>query len=179
MSINVINTILSKIDDDSGNLIIQAYRYGKDDVIEVLEATPFGIGGKPPKNTPLLAVKTDRGTYVIGALTLKKEIEDGESILFSTDDKGNEIKSYVRCLNDGTVHILGDNDNAVLYSELEKKFNELKADFNKLVTTYNSHIHPADLSHAPVTVAPTVSQGQSSSVDISSAKSNNIKLAKN
>lgn len=183
MNINILNTILSKVDEETKNLLIQAYRYGVDDVVEVLEGTPFGIGGKPPKDTPLLAIKTDRGTYVIGALTLKKELKDGESILFSLDEKGKEIKGFVQCLNDGEVHINGKDDNAVLYSELEKKFNELKADFNALVTAYNAHTHittaTIGASTTPGVIAQTTSQGQSSTADITTAKSKSIKLVKN
>jgi len=183
MNINILNTILSKVDDETKNLLIQAYRFGVDDVIEVLEATPFGIGGKPPKETPLLSVKTDRGTYVIGALTLKKELNDGESVLFALNDKGKEIKSFVHCLNDGTINVGGDDDNAVLYSKLEEKFNELKADHNALVQLFNSHIHITTATVAatptPGVIAPTTTQAQNSTVDISPAKSNKVKLVKN
>lgn len=181
MNINVLNTILSKVDDETGNLLIQAYRYGVDDVIEVLEATPFGIGGKPPKETPLLSVKTDRGTYVIGALTLKKELSDGESVLFSTDEDGKEIKSFVRCLNDEEVHISGDDDNAVLYSKLKLEYDKTKAVLDAILTvlTGSPIPEPGNGANSALQTALSAALSGKSTGDISSAKSNKIKLVKN
>src|SRR5690606_22106659 len=80
MDINVINSIMGRL-NEVNQMIVQAIRYGKDDVVDILEASSFGMGGNPPKNTPLIAVQTDRGLFIVGAITQKLDLKPGESAL--------------------------------------------------------------------------------------------------
>lgn len=171
---NVIVTIMAKL-EEANKTLIQANRYGNSDIVEFEEATPFGFGGNPPKGTPLVSVKTDRGNYVIGALTAKKKIEAGESIQFAMDKDGKEIVSHVITLNDGTVHVNGDDDHAVKYSKLEDWANDLQSKFNDLVKQFNTLLGSASAAGIPV-VSGAI-PATPSTAQISPAKSNKVKLS--
>ena len=172
--INILKTIKSNINSDNRR-VVQVNRYGKDDVVEFLDGATFGIDSQSPKNTPQLSIMTERGTYVIGSITGFKKAKDGEIYLFSTDDKGNGLKSSLKLKNDGTIEIMGADYTAVRYEKLESAFNKLKSDFNSLVQKYNTHVHPG-VTPGNGSTSATPSVGTTSSADISSAQSKNIKI---
>jgi len=77
------------------------------------------------------------------------------------------------------IHLNGDGDTAVKYSELETAFNQLKDDFDNFVSTYNAHTHTttATVGVGPVgVIAPTTSTGSPSTADITPAEEDSIKL---
>lgn len=173
--INIIKIVLTKL-DDAKRRVIQATRYGNDDTVEFVNVAPFGIDSNPVKDIPALSVRTVQGTYTIGVVRGENGSEVGETWLYSTDDKG-VIKSVLKLRNDGTIEVNGADDNAVLYSKLEKAFNDLRSDFNSLVNTYNGHTHAGSAGSVPVTITPTPNQGTPSSADITPAKSSKVKLS--
>lgn len=175
---NIIRHIKSSINDIKRR-VFQSERYGKDDIVEFEQGSEFGIDSNPPKGTPLLMVKTDRASYVIGSISGFKESDYGEFRVFSTDGEGKDVKMFVHLTNDGELHLGGDEYSAVRYEELKTQFDQLKSDFNDLVSKYNSHIHitTATVGTGPVgVISPTTSTGTPSTVDLTNAESKDIKL---
>lgn len=172
--INVLRTIKSSVNSRKRR-VVQVNRYGKDDVVEFLDGSTFGIDSQSPKNTPQLSIMTERGTYVIGSISGFKKAKDGEIYFFSTDKDGKAQKSNLKLKNDGTVEIMGADYTAVRYEKLENAFNKLKSDFNSLVQKYNAHVHPG-VTPGNASTSATPSVGTTSSADISSAQSKNIKI---
>lgn len=176
--INIIRHIKSSINDIKRR-VFQSERYGKDDIVEIEQGSEFGIDSNPPKGTPLLMIKTDRASYVIGSISGFKESDYGEFRAFSTDSEGKELKTYIHLLNNGEIHLGGDDYSAVRYEELKSQFDKLRDDFNDLVSKYNSHVHAttATVGTGPVgVISPTTSKGTPSTVDLTNAESKDIKL---
>lgn len=175
---NIIRHIKSSINDIKRR-VFQSERYGKDDIVETEQGSEFGIDSNPPKGTPLLMIKTDRASYVIGSISGFKESDYGEFRAFSTDSEGKEIKMFVHLTNDGKLHLGGDKYSSVRYEELKSQFDKLRDDFNDLVSKYNSHVHTttATVGTGPVgVISPTTSTGTPSTVDLTNAESKDIKL---
>lgn len=175
---NIIRHIKSSINDIKRR-VFQSERYGKDDIVEFEQGSEFGIDSNPPKGTPLLMVKTDRASYVIGSISGFKESDYGEFRAFSTDSEGKELKTYIHLLNNGEIHLGGDDYSAVRYEELKAQFDKLRDDFNDLVSKYNSHVHTttATVGTGPVgVISTTTSTGTLSTVDLTNAESKDIKL---
>lgn len=175
---NIIRHIKSSINDIKRR-VFQSERYGKDDIVEIEQGSEFGIDSNPPKGTPLLMVKTDRASYVIGSISGYKESDYGEFRMFSTDSEGKDLKTYIHLLNNGEIHLGGEEYSAVRYEELKKQFDKLRDDFNDLVSKYNTHIHTttATVGTGPVgVIASTTSTGTPSTVDLTNAESKDIKL---
>lgn len=173
---NLVTVISTSI--TTGRRLIKLLRFGKNDVQEVREITPFGYDGNPPEGmTALYGATSEKGKAVIvGYINTNQSVEIGETKIYSTDADLAE-QMYLHLKNDGTAEFGGDSDFMVRYSELETAFNQLKSDFNTLVSTYNSHTHPfVGLAvGVPGSTAPTASSGSSSTADITGAKIEEIK----
>ena len=160
--------------DDLKRLFVKFLRYGKSDVQEHCEASPYGVDSRPIKD--VIAVVGDMGDNgkktIVGYLNVERKADTGEIRIFSTDDNAVE-KFYIWLKKNGTCEIGGDQDNAVRYSKLEQAFNELKTDFNSFVAVFNTHTHSFV---GTGTVGTPQSSGQSSNADISPAKINEIKV---
>lgn len=160
-------TIIKKIKtlyNSFNRRVYQSNRFGKDDVIEIVDASNFGIDSNAPDGTPLISIRTQKGTYVIGALIGFKEAKDGEFHLFSTDENGRSEKARLKLTNNGNIELNGNQYSATRFEELEKAFNQLKQDFN-------THIHTSGATGSPSTT-PTIP----STANISNAKSENVKI---
>lgn len=174
----IIKNIQASINSASKR-IFQAIRFGKDDVIEIEQAGEFGVDSCAPKNTPLLLVKTGRASYVVGSIVGFKESDYGETRLFSTDEEGKNISTFIHLLNDKEIHLGGNDYSAVRFEELEKAFNELKKDYNDLAQKWNTFTSSyAPGSPSSVGTPPTLA-GQNATIsqaDLSNAESKEIKL---
>jgi len=176
---NVVEVISSTLKE--GRRLVKFLRFGKSDVKENYEASPFGLDSNPVKKTVALYTTTSSNgqSAVIGYVQTGRKAAAGEFRTYATDADGAEV-FYTWIKNDGTYEIGGDADNAVRYSKLEDAFNELKADFNALVTDYNAHIHAttATISATPTVgvISPTTSQGSPSTADITPAKVDEVKI---
>lgn len=119
---------------------------------------------------------------IIGSNNYKIEhdIDTGETILYSTNTAGDEVKATVYLKTDGNIELNGNGDKAVRYSKLETAFNQLQSDFDSLVNTYNTHIHVTTATVGATAVvgvlSPTVSQGNTSTADITPAKIDEIEV---
>jgi len=168
--INVTKTISTSI--KNAVRFVKFLRMGKSDVQECRQASPFGIDSAPTKDMAAIYAKTGEvgKPVIIGYINKNQISEAGETRLFSTDENGT-VKIALHLKNDGTAEIGGNSKNMVRFQELETGFNTLKTDFNNLVIAYNLHIHPSSSG----TTSPTVTQGTSSTADISGSKIDEIK----
>ena len=168
--INVTKTISTSI--KNAVRFVKFLRMGKSDVQECRQASPFGIDSAPIKDMAAIYAKTGEvgKPVIIGYINKNQIAEFGETRLFSTDENGT-VKIALHLKNDGTAEFGGNTKNMVRFQELETGFNNLVTDFNNLVTAYNLHIHPSSSG----TTSATVSQGTSSTADISDAKIDEIK----
>lgn len=175
---NIIRHIKSSINNIKRR-VFQSERYGKDDIVEIEQGSEFGIDSNPPKGTPLLTIKTDRASYVIGSISGFKESDYGEFRVFSTDSEGKELKTFIHLLNNGEIHLGGNDYSAVRFEELEKAFNELKKDYNDLAEKWNTFASTyAPGSPSSVGTPPTLAGEDAtiSQANISNAESKDIKL---
>lgn len=174
--------ISSKV-NSIGQLLVKHLGFGRNDVQESLQVSPFGLDSKPIKDT--IGVRSNTSelgtTIVLGYITNNRVAKDGEIRLYSSDSTGGEL-CYVYLTNDGNLELNGNDDNAVRFSELKAGFDALKADLNSLITAYNSHIHittaTVGATPTPGVIAPTPSTGVSSSASVDTSKVENVKLPK-
>lgn len=142
-----------------------------------------GFVSRPSKATRGFCLQFGNTLLSLCAYTygIEPPANGGAVKMYSTDADGVEQGNHL-IDSDGTHTINGGTDFAVRFSKLETAFNELKGKYNALVTAYNSHVHivsgAADPSTHVVTgtAAATVSQGSSSTADISLAKVEEIKI---
>lgn len=166
-----------------GQVIIKHLGFGRSDVQESRQLAPYGVDSRPIKDvTGVRADTSEKGVSVILGYVNKSGIaEDGELRLYSTDSTGAE-QSYAYLTKAGDLELNGNDDNAVRFSELEKGYNDLKADLNAFITAYNSHIHITTATVGPSTtpgvISATTSTAQTSTASIELSKVENVKLPK-
>lgn len=170
--------ILSNGFNSLGQRLIKFRANGPDDVQENIQSTPFGIDSAPLKDMVAVKVSTsERGKdYVIGYLNKDLLAADGENRLFSLDSSGN-LSSYIWLKNNGTIEIMGNEDNLAKYNGLEDGFNQLRSDFNALTQAFNTHVHASAALGPPVppTPVPNVVPATPSTASIESAKFTQVK----
>lgn len=167
--VKVISTSLK-----SAKRLIKFLRYGRADVKENMECSPYGLDSNPIKDTRAVYAQTTSASQsvVIGYVNTMQKADVGEFRTFATNANGVEV-FYTWMKADGTMEIGGDSDNMVRFSPLEAEFNKLRDDFNNFINTkYNLHTHP---TAAPGPPSVTVTVGTPSTADISGAKIDEIK----
>jgi len=172
--LNFVKTISSRIVSDKR--FIKFLRYGKHDVQESVQTSPFGVDSNPLEDFIALYAPTgEKGeTTIIGYLNKNQLADIGENRIFSLQENG-DLSTFIWLKNDETMEIGGDTDFMVRYSELESAFNELKSDFNTFINSvYNVHVH-SGVTPGMGSTAVTPSLGSPSSADISGAKIEEIK----
>lgn len=172
--VKVISAILS---EQGKFLMTKLLKSGKSDVQEVKTASIPGIDSFPLKDDIALYETTEINgeNFVIGFLVKDRKSKEGEVRIYSRDPNNGSEKIYMYVTNTGEIHFGGNSKHLTRYEELKTGFDELKSDFNDLVTKFNTHIHPAVLGTAPVTVSPTATQDAPSTADISGSKINELK----
>lgn len=163
--------------DDVKRRIIKILRYGKEDAQTPMEISPFGIDGGPLKDMiALYAATDDKKPFIVGYINKNQLADVGELRLFSTDADGG-LKTYVWLRNNGTIEMMGDDDNMVRYSELEKGFNKLRDDLNNHIQNFNTHVHIGVTSGTSSSGTPSAIDTPSSAT-ITASKINEIKTFK-
>ncbi len=175
---NLVKVISTRIGSKTRRLI-KYLRYGKNDIQESFEVSPYGFDSVPVKD--MIALYSSTGeigkNVIIGYINKNKVAKVGENRLFATDENGNE-KTYLYLTNSGDLELNGNTDNAVRYSELEKSFNELKTDLNGMIQAWNTFAtsyvpgSPTTVGLPPTLASSTVSV---STVTVTNAKIDNIK----
>jgi len=163
--------IISTSIDSANRRLVKFFRFGKDDVQEVLSASCVGDDSPPIENLRGIYVQTSQvGTPVlVGYINDKQIAKPGEKRIFATDQNGNAILHFYM-KSDSTIELGGTGNYAVKFNELKTEFNELKGKFNSFVSSYNTHVHP--VSGASTLV--TTSLATSSTANIDNAKNSKI-----
>ena len=120
---------------------IKVLGFGKNDVQTPDQIAPFGIDSNPVKG--MLAVQIESSvigeSVVMGYIHKDVIAAKGETHIFSTDEDGVE-QFRIKLRDNGTVEIGGDADNAVRYSKMAERVDELKGDLNDLKQVFASWI---------------------------------------
>lgn len=166
--------IISTSFDTLNRLKVKFLRFGKSDVQECIESSPYGIDSNPIEDMVAIYAPTEQSgnNYVIGYLNKNRLAEIGENRLFSTDANGN-LQAWIWLKNNGKIQVLGDSDNFVRYSKLEQAFNDLKASHNELAQKWNTFATtyvPGSPATAGSPLTLTTSTVQPNTSDISGAK---------
>jgi hypothetical protein len=155
----------------------QVNAIGENDVGKYYMLSVFGEDSNIPENTKALMAgsKNKDVNFIVGVLNKLKtdDLNPGDKIIFSSSEDGSEIKSYIKLLNDGTMHFNGEADNIAGFAKLKEGFDKLKTDFNNLVTKYNAHMHPTASNGPPST---STQPGTSSAASIDDSKKDNLKI---
>lgn len=152
--------------------VVQAKVYGNYGNMRPIQASPFGFDSNPlPSTVGVYSNTTVNGMGVmVGYLGVSNVADKGESRMYATDTSGGVV-GYVYLKNNGELHLLGDSNWAVKYTELATQFNELKGKFNDLVSKYNLHIHPTPSGPS----SATTTTATPSTADITQSKNTRIK----
>lgn len=140
-------------------------------------AFPFGFEANPTKNYLAIIADTQSGgdPVIIGYLKPEalESLSPGDTMHYSTNSEGKVMATLI-LRADGTVEILGNNDNAVRFSELKTAYDELQGKVNDLVTAFNQHVHAAN--GTPPTPIPSIIPALPSTGDIEPSKIDEIKV---
>ncbi len=161
---NVVAKVISTVVKE-GFRKIKLLGFGKNDVKELYELSPYGTDANPIKGMEAVYMETaDKGKLVVvGYINTNRLAAVGEHRTFSTNAQGTQ-KFYIWQKADGTCEIGGNTKHLTRFEELETGFNQLKQDFNSFLT----HVHGgAGTPPAPPALPSTAS--------ISGAKINEIK----
>ena len=172
---NIVKIDSSRI-GDLGRRFVKFLRYGKNDVQEKMQVSPYGDDSSPIKDMAAVYAPTgEMGKEVIIGYINKNAIADpGEKRIFSTDMDG-VVKTYIHLKNDGVMEVGGDQDFAARFNELKSGFDELRNDHNAFVSKYNLHVHPGVVV-GPGSTIVTPSTESPSAASIDAAKIAEIKF---
>lgn len=179
-----VSKVISTKFDKFKRLVVKILRRGaiidgKGDLLEPIEAGPFGMDSNPVEGKIALFIKSETygKFYVVGYLNTERKAAVGENRLFSTDENGT-LAAFVWIKNDGTIQLNGAEKHLARFEELKTGFDSLRTDFNALVTKFNAHVHPVPGVTPGVgatTSSVTATPGNPSTASIDSSKANNIK----
>lgn len=173
---NIVKVISAKF-DDTKRMLIKFLNFGKYDILEKHNSTPYGFESNPIKDMKAVYVKSEHNSegVIIGYINVDLITDVGESRMFSTDDKG-ELKMFLHLKNDGTAEFGGDQKNLTRFQELKDGFDELKQDFNNHVDNWNAFA-TAYVPGSPTTpgTPPTALNSKSSTASIDDAKIDELK----
>lgn len=161
---NIVKVISTEIEKKIR--FIKFLRFGKIDVQNVKEVSPFGIDGNPLKDMVALYAETSiKGkNYIVGYINPNAISKPGELRLYSLKADGSEA-AYCYLKDDGTIEVLGNADNLVRYSKLNSGLQAEKEKINAELAKIAAAITSLGGSY---TVTPV-------SIDISEAKISEIK----
>lgn len=176
--INIVE-VISTAFDSAQKRLVKFYRMGKQDVQDCTQVSPAGVDSSPIKGMRAIYAQTpERGkNFVIGYLSENQLAQPGETRVFSVDSSG-ELKAWMWFKGDGTIEILGSDDNLVRFKKLEEGFNELKDDHNALVQKWNAFVaayvpgSPASVGTPPTLAGSNV---PASTASITGAKFDEVK----
>ncbi len=184
--------------------------YGENDQRKYFSLTPFGIDFVAPENTRSFVSESANKDvqYNLGVLN-KIKIDDlakGESVIFSTDETGEDLKSSITLRNtgnievnknisenatvninaDGTIEFNGNVDTLAGFTELKAGFDQGISDLNDAITRINDittllktwTVTPQDggLALKTTAIAQFTLNVPSSNANIDNSKKENIKV---
>lgn len=162
--------------DKFGRRLVKVLANGPADVRESVQAAPHGIDANPVKDMVAVYAQTEeRGkAYVIGYLNKNLLADVGELRLFSTSDSG-QLQAWMWLKNDGTIEILGSDDNLVKFKQTEATIKELQDDITALKQAFTSWVPVASDGGAALKAATASWFAQPLVEDIAGAKFDEVK----
>ncbi len=135
-----VTTIISTFFDDSARRIIKVFKTGLRAFTGV-ETGPFGFDSNPVAGMKAIYCDTNiKGKQVIIGYIKTDQLADvGESRMFSTDQEG-ELKFYVWCKNDGTLHLGGSADNLIRFAQTKAVIDEIQQDIATLKNAFTTWV---------------------------------------
>lgn len=133
-----------------------------------------GFISNPPAGTKGVRIRIGSVDIIIAAFNYKIPLPDnpGDTKLFSTDADGNEQATLI-LLDDGTIEINGNADNAVSFQDLKTAMDNFKASIDSATAgSITGHTHV----ETGATTAPGVGAAPPVTVDISASKVDGVKL---
>jgi hypothetical protein len=157
---NFIATVKSTFIQDSYRMV-KVVRFGKDDVQEVSECSPFGVDANPIANMGAVYAETidDSEPVIVGYINKEQLASPGEIRLFSTDSDGN-LKTYLWLKANGDTLLGGDADNAVRYSKLNEGLTTFTNFLNEQLVLISTGIATGGGSYTPGTASIDISQSK-------------------
>lgn len=156
----------AKITDKIRQII--AIIWGKNDVRNAYDVTPYGIDASPIKGMTAVYANTENNgqPIVVGYINKNQIAKPGECRMFSTNDSGS-FQAQVYALQDGNI-LIGDSETIAAYTDFFVKWTAFNTTIQAYLVTQNAAITTAisGLGGAYVTPPPP---------DFSSAKTTNIK----
>lgn len=130
---NVISKVLESV-IENGTRIFKLLKYGDADTVNSYRVSDFGADSMAPAEYKALYLKTSNSEepVCVGFINnlVIDELKYGEKQVFSTNEKGDSLSSYIRLNNDGTMHVNGDADNLVGFAKNKEGFDEGIVDIN-------------------------------------------------
>jgi len=138
---NSLVKVISSSIDSLNRRLVKFFANGPDDVQESIQAAPFGIDSNPIKDMVAIQAQTsERGKdYVIGYLNKDMLAKPGETRLFSVNSSG-ELQAWVWLKNDGTIEILGSDDNLMKYAQSAATIKEIQDDISALKQAFSTWV---------------------------------------
>ena len=134
-----------------------------------------GISSAPTKEDRVISIPVGTGTKVIIAshnYRIEVEPEAGETIIYSTNSKGDTVKSKIKLDNDGNIDLNGDTKKLVTHAELNTALQSFVVALNAELATISAGaaaaISASGLWLTPLTIG-------ANSIDISSAETTTIR----
>lgn len=143
--------IKDQVSDNNGFRQFVVNCLGDNDGRKYFSISPFGIDFNAPVNTRALTSDSMNKDvkYNLGVLN-KIKVEDlspGESAIFSTNEDGTELKSFIKFRNDGTMEQNGNEDTLAGFTELKAGFdqgiqdlNDTRAELNKITAALTNWV---------------------------------------
>jgi len=167
-------------DADEKSRLLQVEFTNADDLQTIEQLGATGEDSNPQPGARVIVIDLGPSYRVAVALSdeLEPEVEVGEKEIYSYDDAGAKLAT-IKLLNDSSIELNGDADNAVAFAGLKTAFDQLKSDFDSLVSAYNAHVHATTATvstGSPGVLSATVSTGSPTTADIDPAKIDSIKV---
>lgn len=140
---------------------------------------PPGLSSGPTKEDRAVGVVIGTGKRVAVAThnyRLEIEVVDGETILYSTDPDGLEVKGKVSLDTDGNISLNDGTDYAVAYEDLQTQFDELNNKYNKLIQTLSGWTPVLKDGGTALKTALQTATPLNSAADITQAKVDDVRL---
>lgn len=136
---------ISKVIDvfiTNGIRFVKLLRFGENDSVNTFALGQFGIDSRVPDNYKALYIKTSNSNEPICIGFINKVILDdlnsGDNQIFSTNEVGDAIASYIKLLNDGTMYFNGDADFITGFNENKIGFDEAISNLNDTIDRVNA-----------------------------------------
>lgn len=168
--------VLSASFDSGKRRLIKLLRMGREDIQECVQSSPAGVDSSPVKNMrAIYGSTTERGkNYVIGYLQKEQLAEPGETRFFSVNDSG-ELKAWMWLKKDGTIEILGVDDNLIKYAQTAATIKEIQDDIAALKEVFSTWVPLPTDGGAALKAAAATWFAQPLIEDISGAKFDEVK----